>query len=274
MVLLAVNPKKPMADCARASGFPLISVTRNLDPLLFKLNENGALNGHVPITAIVSLIALAGAFVYGYDTVILSNERSADEGNIVDAGVQINHQYSKASEFEADLRNYLATIRRPGPRLFLVAAAPVRAAHRAADGQGRQIRRVLHELQSCVSTASGAAGEAMVPGLPQVQVCLSRSGDGAGSPPPAAHLRRQSPRRAAAASRLRRAGRTCGPQALGVRWRNRRKPRGAPAPRRRSRLAGHCRCLLVGAPFASGSPRRRANLGRSAHAQRPAFSAS
>jgi len=109
MVLLAVNPKKPIADCARASGFPLITVTRNLDPLLFKLNENGALNGHVPITAIVSLIALAGAFVHGYDTVILSNERSADEGNIVDAGVQINHQYSKASEFEEDLRNYLAS---------------------------------------------------------------------------------------------------------------------------------------------------------------------
>jgi hypothetical protein len=118
MVLLAVNPKKPMADCARASGFPLISVTRNLDPLLFKLNENGALNGHVPITAIVSLIALAGAFVYGYDTVILSNERSADEGNIVDAGVQINHQYSKASEFEEDLRNYLARHVGPGLAYF------------------------------------------------------------------------------------------------------------------------------------------------------------
>jgi UDP-N-acetyl-alpha-D-muramoyl-L-alanyl-L-glutamate epimerase len=118
MVLLAVNPKKPIADCARASGFPLISVTRNLDPLLFKLNEKGALNGHVPITAIVSLIALAGAFVHGYDTVILSNERSADEGNIVDGGVQINHQYSKASEFEDDLRNYLAKYVGPGLAYF------------------------------------------------------------------------------------------------------------------------------------------------------------
>jgi UDP-N-acetyl-alpha-D-muramoyl-L-alanyl-L-glutamate epimerase len=108
MVLLAVNPKQPIVDCARASGLPLISVTRNLDPLLFRLNERGALNGHVPITAIVSLIALAGAFVYGYDTVILSNERSANEATLVEAGVPINHQYSKASEFEADLRDYIA----------------------------------------------------------------------------------------------------------------------------------------------------------------------
>ena len=78
----------------------------------------------------------------------------------------------------------------------------------------------------------------MVPGLPQVQVCFSHPGNGAGSPSPATHFRGRSPRRAAAASRLRRAGRTYGPQALGVRWRNRREPRGAAAPRRRSRLAG------------------------------------
>ena len=33
-----------------ASGLPSIAVKRKLDPLLFKLNEAGALNGHVPIT--------------------------------------------------------------------------------------------------------------------------------------------------------------------------------------------------------------------------------
>ena len=265
MVLLAVNPKKPIADCARASGFPLISVTRNLDPLLFKLNEKGALNGHVPITAIVSLIALAGAFVHGYDTVILSNERSADEGNIIDAGVQINHQYSKASEFEDDLRNYLAKYVGPGLAYFSL-LRPLSELHIA------QLMAKVDRYDECFTSCNrafrlhqGAAGQTMVPGLPQVQVCFSHPGNGAGSPSPAAHLRGRSPRRATATSRLRRAGRTYGPQALGVRWRNRREPRGVPASRRRSRLAGHCHCLLVGAAVASGNPRRPTSLGRSAH---------
>jgi len=78
MTLFAVNPKKPILECAAASGLPFAQVRRTLDPLLFELTEKGALNGHVPITAIVSFIAVAAAFVEGYDTVVLSNERSAD----------------------------------------------------------------------------------------------------------------------------------------------------------------------------------------------------
>jgi hypothetical protein len=108
MVLFSVNPKKPILDCASVSDLPFVSVSRALDPNLFELNAAGAYNGHVPITAIVSLIAIAGAFVHGYDAVILSNERSADEGNLMHNGAEVNHQYSKTSEFERDLRSYVA----------------------------------------------------------------------------------------------------------------------------------------------------------------------
>ena len=108
MVLFAVNPKQPIHDCARASGLPFLSVTRQLDSALFDLNSAGAYNGHVPITAIVSLIAVAAAFVRGYDTIVLSNERSADEGNLIHDGVEVNHQYSKTSRFEFDFRRYVA----------------------------------------------------------------------------------------------------------------------------------------------------------------------
>ena len=52
---------------------------RRLDPGLTALHEAGAMNGHVPITAIVSLIAVVGAFIYGYDTVAMAVERSASE---------------------------------------------------------------------------------------------------------------------------------------------------------------------------------------------------
>jgi hypothetical protein len=109
MVLFAVNPRKPMFECAKAADLPLIEVKRTIDPRLFKLNDEGALNGHIPITAIVSLIAIAGAFIHGFDAVVLSNERSANEGNLIHEGHTVNHQYSKTTEFERDLREYVST---------------------------------------------------------------------------------------------------------------------------------------------------------------------
>ena len=108
MTLFAVNPKKPILDCAAASGLPFIRVERRLDEKLFALNEQGALNGHVPITAIVSFIALASAFVHGFDAVILSNERSANQGNLTRDGREINHQFSKTAGMERALSDYVA----------------------------------------------------------------------------------------------------------------------------------------------------------------------
>jgi hypothetical protein len=107
MVLFAVNPKKPILDCAAASGLPFLKVTRTLDPKLFALNETGAYNGHVPITAIVSFIAIAAAFVQGFDAVVLSNERSANEATLEKDGVAVNHQFSKTSAAEADIARYV-----------------------------------------------------------------------------------------------------------------------------------------------------------------------
>jgi UDP-N-acetyl-alpha-D-muramoyl-L-alanyl-L-glutamate epimerase len=106
-VLMAVNPKRPILDCVAASGLPFIAVKRSLDENLFALNAAGALNGHIPVTAVVSLIAAAAAFVHGFDAVVLSNERSADEGNLVFEGRTVNHQYSKTLAFERLLAGYL-----------------------------------------------------------------------------------------------------------------------------------------------------------------------
>jgi len=51
-------------------------------------------------TAIVSLIAVVGSFLYGYDTIAMAVERSASEETVVVGGVPVNHQYSKSLEFE------------------------------------------------------------------------------------------------------------------------------------------------------------------------------
>lgn len=100
VTLFAVNPAKPILDCAKQSGLPLIAIQRKIDPKLFDLNEEGAYNGHVPITGIISLVTACAAIIHDFDTIILSNERSASEGNTTHHGVEVNHQYSKSLGFE------------------------------------------------------------------------------------------------------------------------------------------------------------------------------
>jgi hypothetical protein len=74
---------------------------------LLDLNSAGALNGHVPITAILSLIVVAAGYVYGYDTTLMALERSADEATSFVEDVAVNHQWSKSTECELGLRSVI-----------------------------------------------------------------------------------------------------------------------------------------------------------------------
>ena len=98
--LLAVNPHPLVVELAAQAGLELLVVRRTISPRLWPSTPAGALNGHVPITAIVSLIAVAAGSVYGYDTVAMAIERSASEETVSVDGVPVNHQYSKSLEFE------------------------------------------------------------------------------------------------------------------------------------------------------------------------------
>ncbi len=108
LVLFSLGDAQPIADCIAAAGLPYIRVGRRLDPALLKLNDCGALNGHVPITGILSAIVLACAVLCGFDTVAMSNEHSASAPNLSAGGVAINHQFSKSLEFERDFAGYLS----------------------------------------------------------------------------------------------------------------------------------------------------------------------
>ncbi len=107
LLTLAINPAKPIIDTIKISGISPIFIQRKLDPILFELNNSGAYNGHIPITAIVSTISLCAAIIYGFNNIIISNERSANEGNIVHNDITVNHQYSKSMEFELDFNNFI-----------------------------------------------------------------------------------------------------------------------------------------------------------------------
>jgi hypothetical protein len=107
--LFSVNTYTPIQRCAAISGLDLLSVRRSIDSGLIEINNHGAYNGHVPVTAINSLIALLAADLLGIGPVIMSNERSAEYGNLEWNGLSINHQWSKSIEFERLLRSTLAS---------------------------------------------------------------------------------------------------------------------------------------------------------------------
>lgn len=110
IVLFNVGGHRAARDVAVASGLPLTTASRRLDPRLGELNARGALNGHVPVTAIVSLVAVLQALVTGADHVVFANERSADAANFVRNGLPVNHQYSKGLTAERRLRAALAEV--------------------------------------------------------------------------------------------------------------------------------------------------------------------
>jgi len=106
--LFSVNDYLPIRRTAERADLPLVQATRKLDPQLFEHNKTGALNGHVPVTAINSLIACIVAIRGGYGAVVFSNEASASAGNTLWEGVEVNHQWSKGLTFERLLRDQLA----------------------------------------------------------------------------------------------------------------------------------------------------------------------
>jgi UDP-N-acetyl-alpha-D-muramoyl-L-alanyl-L-glutamate epimerase len=118
LVLFSLGDADPIASCIEAAQLPFIRVHRRLDSALFKLNEAGALNGHVPITGILSAIVLACAVMFGFDVIAMSNEHSASAPNLRIDGAEVNHQYSKSFEFEHDFSNYITQAISPSIAYF------------------------------------------------------------------------------------------------------------------------------------------------------------
>ena len=105
---MVINPRKATADTIATGGFSTnyFEIQRKIDPLLLDLNKQGFLNGHTPFSAMLAFYSLLLAVVSGKKHVALSNESSANEATVI--GSDVNHQYSKSYEFEADFRNYVS----------------------------------------------------------------------------------------------------------------------------------------------------------------------
>lgn len=105
---LLLNPTKAALEVCQIAGFKKnITVKRTIDPRLLQLNEQGYLNGHTPFSAYLSFLSLLVARVYGFESIVVSNETSAQEPNLEYRGLQVNHQYSKSYDYEKRFREYI-----------------------------------------------------------------------------------------------------------------------------------------------------------------------
>ena len=95
-------------DAAAVTALPIVRVAREIDPLVRRSNELGFLNGHVPITAVISAAAVVAAVLGRHDAVVLSNEGSASVPTLFHSGEPVNHQWSKSIEFERDFAHLVA----------------------------------------------------------------------------------------------------------------------------------------------------------------------
>ena len=96
-----------IAACAAKTGLATLNIERKLAPRLFELNREGALNGHIPVTAVNSAILVLAALLTGHDQVVFSNERSASYGSVIPGTGEVNHQWSKGWDFERSFGDYV-----------------------------------------------------------------------------------------------------------------------------------------------------------------------
>ena len=104
----SVGHRSQLEPLVAAIGLTHLWVERVWDSQLLKLNDMGAYNGHVPISAILAAVGTVVAVLAGFQDVVVSNEHSANEATLQYRGVAINHQYSKSLEFETDYQSLLS----------------------------------------------------------------------------------------------------------------------------------------------------------------------
>ena len=109
--LFVVSPASgrfaPLEATATATGLALVRATRVLDAQIL-IPESSMFNGHVPVTAMVTLLAAVAALASGRGGVVLSNEHSASVANLRWRDLDVNHQWSKSWDAEQLLAEALS----------------------------------------------------------------------------------------------------------------------------------------------------------------------
>ena len=108
---ISVGNPRPIRECKEKSNQKSITCTRKIDQKLIELNQTGTVyNGHVPITGMLAFILWASALLYDYKFISMSSEASANEENLMQGDLAVNHQYSKSFAFEQDFHKLTNSI--------------------------------------------------------------------------------------------------------------------------------------------------------------------
>jgi hypothetical protein len=101
--LFIVSPSSgrftPLEETAAVTGLKIVRATRHLDAQLLS-DDDSFFHGHVPVTAMVTLLAAAAAVASGRGGVVMSNEHSASAANLRWGDLEVNHQWSKSLDAE------------------------------------------------------------------------------------------------------------------------------------------------------------------------------
>jgi hypothetical protein len=97
--LFIVSPSSgrfvPLEETAAVTGLEIVRATRSLDAQLLG-EDQSFFHGHVPVTAMVTLLAAVAAVASGRGGVVMSNEHSASVANLRWGDLEVNHQWSKS----------------------------------------------------------------------------------------------------------------------------------------------------------------------------------
>ncbi|MDE3223678.1 MAG: hypothetical protein KGL79_09610 [Acidobacteriota bacterium] len=104
--LFVVSPASgrfgPLEETAAVTSLEIVRARRTLDPMITAAKD-GFFQGHVPVTAMVTLLASVAAVATGRGGVVMSNEHSASVDNVQWRGRGVNHQWSKSFAAEVAL---------------------------------------------------------------------------------------------------------------------------------------------------------------------------
>ncbi|HEY5110795.1 MAG TPA: hypothetical protein VII67_00530 [Acidimicrobiales bacterium] len=109
----------PLEATAAVTGLEIVRATRALDVQILR-GDGTFFNGHVPVSAMITLLASVAALASGRGGVVMSNEHSASASNLRWRDMEVNHQWSKSWEAEQLLADAIGE--RVGPA-FVVASS-------------------------------------------------------------------------------------------------------------------------------------------------------
>jgi hypothetical protein len=147
--LFVVSPRSgrfaPLEATAAVTKRAMVRATRVLDEQLLT-SDDTFFHGHVPVTAMVTLLAAVAAVATGRGGVVMSNEHSSSAINLRWRDLDVNHQWSKSWDAEQLLADALEE--RVGPDVVVASFLRDRSEVWVAETFSR-LTQYHHVFRSC-----------------------------------------------------------------------------------------------------------------------------